>query len=43
MNEQSMLDHDANDFSGDCTYEGRNTYEDAIYTGLLAEIIRAAL
>ena len=34
MNEQSMLDHDANDFSGDCTYEGRDKYQDAVYTGL---------
>jgi serine protease Do len=34
MNEQNMLDHDANDFSGDCNYEGRDTYADAIYTGL---------
>ena len=34
MNEQNMLDHDANDFSGDCVYEGRSPYEDAVYKGL---------
>jgi serine protease Do len=34
MNEQNMLDHDANDFSGDCNYEGRDQYQDAVYTGL---------
>jgi serine protease Do len=34
MNEQNMLDHDANDFSADCTYEGRNPYQDAVYKGL---------
>ena len=34
MNEQNMLDHDANDFSGDCVYEGRSPYEDAVYKGV---------
>jgi serine protease Do len=34
MNETNMLDHDANDFSGDCTYEGRKPYQDAVYKGL---------
>jgi serine protease Do len=34
MNEQSILDLDIYDFSGDCEYLGRDTYEDAVYTGL---------
>ncbi|MBN1815040.1 MAG: serine protease, partial [Anaerolineae bacterium] len=34
MNEQSILDLDTYDFSGDCEYQGRNTYQDVVYTGL---------
>jgi serine protease Do len=34
MNEQSILDLDIYDFSGDCEYQGRDTYEDVVYTGL---------
>ncbi|MFO7698776.1 MAG: PDZ domain-containing protein, partial [Anaerolineae bacterium] len=34
MNEQSILDLDTYDFSGDCEYQGRDTYKDVVYTGL---------
>jgi serine protease Do len=34
MNEKDMLDQNLNDFSGDCSYEGRNTYKDEVYTGM---------